>query len=188
MPVASPRRRLLLGVVAVLALLRFAVVPWLDAQADARERLQVLTQRLDRSVGVVQNREAILSAAAALRASTADSRGRFPIAASAEAFRLDEQRRIGAVVAGAGLKLALFDWVLEGTVPDGGLAYGRVRFQVEGALRDVIRVHGELEGGLPNIAVREVLLNLGMATTQANETSATMAVVADSFFRLQGPP
>lgn len=183
----SQRRRLLLGVAAVLALLRFAVVPWLDAQADARERLQVLTQRLDRSVGVVQNRDAILGAAAALRAATEAARGRFPTAVTAESFRLDDQRRIGAIVAGAGLKLALFDWVLEGAVPDGGLAYARIRFQVEGALSDVMRVHGDLEGGLPYMAVREMQLNLGSGAAGPDDTSAALTVVADLYFRLLGP-
>ena len=181
--VADPRYRPLLGVAAALAFLRFVIVPWLDAQSDARERLQVLTQRLDRSTGVVQNREAILAAAQELEAATTTARSRFPEADSVESFRLEGQRRVGGMVNAAGLKLALFDWVLDGAVEEGRLAYGRARFQVEGALRDVARLHGELEGSLPAMSVRELQLNVAGPADSLGDTRATLMVVADLFYR-----
>ena len=180
---ASPRYRLLLGIAAVLAALRFGVVPWVEAQAAARERLQVLTQRLDRSVGVIDNREAVLSAAESLEAAAGEARARFPEFDSAESFRLEGQRRIGALAAASGLSLAVFDWVLEGAVEASGVAYGRTRFQVEGALRDVVRLHGELEGQLPTLSVRELQLNLAGPAAGVGETRATLTVLADLFYR-----
>jgi len=176
------RNAWLLGVAAVLALLRFVVLPWGHTQADAHEGLQVLTQRLDRSVGVTQNRAAILSTRTQLETAAAAARSRFPSPPSAEAFRLDSQRRIGAIVSTSGLKLALFDWTLEGKLADAGLGYGRARFQVEGPLRDIARVHGELEGSLPFLAVREVQLNVMNAAPGLDDTHATLTMVADLFF------
>lgn len=181
------RRALLLVIAAVLALLRFGVVPWVQAQNDARDRLQVLTQRLDRSVGVVGNRDAILAARDQLRGAAEAARARFPTAASPEAFRLDSQRQVGAIVAAAGLQLALFDWVLDGSVPDSGLSYGRIRFQVEGSLGDIARLHSQLEGALPSLAVRELQLNLRGEAQALDETTASITFVADLFFRLQAP-
>lgn len=180
---ASPRYRLLLGIAAVLAALRFGVVPWVEAQAAARERLQVLTQRLDRSVGVIENRDAVLAAAGALETATGEARARFPEFDSAETFRLEGQRRIGGLVAAGGLSLAMFDWVLEGMVEEGGLAWGRARFQAEGALRDVARLHGELEGSLPAMSVRELQLNVAGPAASLGDTRATLIVVADLFYR-----
>jgi len=176
------RNAWLLGVAAVLALLRFVVQPWAHAQTEAHEQLQVLTQRLDRSVGVKQNRTAILGARTALETATAAARSRFPSSPSAEAFRLDSQRQIGAIVSASGLQLALFDWTLEGKLEDAGLAYGRVRFQIEGPVRDIARVHGELEGSLPFLAVREAQLNLTGPVSGLDNTRATLTIVADLFF------
>lgn len=183
---ADQRNKVLLGIAAVLAVLRFGIVPWIDSQAQARERLQVLTQRLDRSVGVVQNRKAILDAQKTLRAASARAHGRFPAAPSAEAFRLDNQRRIGAIVTASGAQLALFDWLLEGRLKDTDLSYGRVRFQVDGPLRDVVRAHAELEGNLPSLVVREVQLNLSSPAAGPDEARTTMTVIGDLFFRQQG--
>lgn len=181
------RRALLLGFAAVLALLRFGVVPWIQAQGESRDRLQVLTQRLDRSVGVVRNRDAILAARDELGVAAEAARGRFPTAASPEAFRLDGQRRVGAIVSAAGLQLALFDWVLDGSVPDAGLGYGRIRFQVDGSLKDIARLHAELEGELPFLAVREMQLNLRGEAAALDDTPVSMILVADLFFRPQAP-
>ena len=182
------RRALLLGFAAVLALLRFGVVPWVEAQAAARERLQVLTQRLDRSVGVVRNSEAILSAREQLRVAADAARKRFPDAPSVEGFRLEGQRRIGAVVSGVGLQVALFDWLMDGSVDDAGLGFGRVRLQVEGPIRDIARLHGELEGALPFMAVREMQLNFRGQAAGLDETPVTMTLVADLYFRRLAAP
>jgi hypothetical protein len=179
---ASTRNTWLLGIAVLLAVVRFIALPWVHAQAEARERLQVLTQRLDRSVGLQQNREAILGARKTFETATASARRRFPAPRTAEAFHLESQRRIGALVTASGLQLALFDWLLDGRIEDAGLAYARTRFQVEGPLRDVVRVHGELEGNLPFMAVREVQLNLVNAAPRLDDTRATMTIVADLYF------
>jgi hypothetical protein len=180
------RNRVLLLVALALAVLRFGVVPWVASQAEAHERLEVLTRRLDRSVGVVQNREAILEAQRDLRARTASLGERFPLVTNASGYRLESQQRIGALVAESGAKLALFDWVLDGRLPEAGLAFGRVRLQIEGPLRDVARAHAALEGGLPSLVVREANLNAMAPARAADETAATLTLVGDLLFR--APP
>jgi hypothetical protein len=184
--VASSRYRTLLAVAAVLAALRFLVVPWIQAQSDARDRLQVLSKRLDRSVGVLQNEQAIRKAAAQLEAALQQARDRFPTSASLESFRLENQQRLGAVVSSGGSRVALFDWVMEGAVPGSGLAYSRMRFQVEGALRDIVRVHGDIEGSLPNLVLRELQISVASPAGSLGENTATMTVVADLYHRPQG--
>lgn len=184
---ADRRTQLLLGVAAVLAGLRFIVVPWVDSQNDARDRLQVLTQRLDRSVGVAQNREAILAARQQLQEANAQAHERFPAAESVDAFRIQGQRRMAAVAAAAGLKLNLFEWLLDGQDPAAALAFGRVRLQVEGAPRDLARLHASLEGQLPHVAVREVQLTAPRGVAGPADGKATLTLVADVFFRLKEP-
>jgi len=182
---ADRRARALLAVAAVLAVLRFVVVPWIEAQNEAHDGLQVLTQRLERSVGVVQNREALSAARQGLAEANAQARERFPTAESVEAFRIEGQRRLGDLAVSAGLKLTLFDWLLDGKVEDAALAFGRVRVQVEGAPWELARLHTDLEGRLPHVAIREVQLSVPRGSSGAADGRATLTLVADVYFRLQ---
>lgn len=180
------RVRLLVTIVAALAALRFIVVPWMSAQNEKREQLQVLTQRLDRSEGVVQNREAIAAARKALGARAESLRGRFPQAPGADAFRLDAQRRIGELARSAGVELEIFDWILEGENADAQLAYGRARLALEGPLRNVVRLHAELEGSSPNAAVRDVQLTLRAPAAGPGDIPANATMIVDLYYRKAG--
>lgn len=176
----------LLGLLLVLGALRFGIVPWAQSQDASREELEVLTRRLDRSEGVVQNRTAIVAAREALAANSGSVLARFPASASADQFRLTTQQRVGAVAQAAGVQVTVFDWVLEGRVDDAGLAYGRARIAFEGPLRDVARAHGELEAALPNAAVREVGLQAINPADATGVVRATQTMLVDVFYRRGG--
>jgi len=176
------RNQWLLGIAVVLAALRFGVVPWLQAQAEARERLQVLTQRLDRSVGVRQNRGAILESREALAKAATLTIKRFPEAADPAAFRLEGQRQISTIVTGAGLKVVLFDWLLDGRVAGTGLAYGRARLQVEGSIRDLIAVEAGLEGAVSHMVILEADVSLPRGAEKADDSAGTLSIVADLYY------
>jgi uncharacterized membrane protein affecting hemolysin expression len=68
------RRNTLIAVALVLAVLQFLVVPWIASQSEARERLQVLTNRLVRSQAVLENKAAIQSAERAMIAEASKTR------------------------------------------------------------------------------------------------------------------
>lgn len=182
----NDRLRLLLGVVAVLAALRFAVVPWLNAQNEQRQYLELVTQRLDRSSAVVHNRERIEVAMQKLGKVESGVRGQFPRAGSVDQFRLEAQQAITGIVEGAGVKLSLFDWLVDGDVPEARLAYGRARVSVEGTLADVLRAHGDIEGALPNAAVREITLEAREPARSAGSQDTTATLVVDLYF--ESPP
>ena len=120
------RVRMLLVLAAVLAALRFAVVPWMQQQAEQRQQLEVLTQRLDRSVAVVQNAEAMQAALGKVVEVTEAARAPFPLVDDRERFRLDAQRMLAGVAQRGGVSVTLFDWVVDGEAPQAGMAYGRV--------------------------------------------------------------
>ena len=180
---AEPRIRLLLGITLLLVTLRFVAVPWIQAQGEQRQRLQVLTQRLDRSLGVVGNGEAIAAAQRHLGTDTTALRDRYPETADPEGFRLEAQRAIGAVVSRTGVTLGLFDWLLDGESAEARLAYGRVRIRLEGPLSKVILAHGELEASLPYAAVRELAVDLREPAARPDETQAGATLVVDLYYR-----
>lgn len=177
------RVRLLLGIALLLVALRFVAVPWIQAQGEQRQRLQVLTQRLDRSLGVVGNGAAIGAAQRRLEADAATLRARFPEAADPEDFRLESQRAVGAVATRAGATLGLFDWLLDGEAAEARLAYGRVRIRFEGPLSKVILAHAELEASMPHAAVRELAVDLREPAAGPDETRAGATLVLDLYYR-----
>ncbi|MEJ2602774.1 MAG: hypothetical protein P8172_05715 [Gammaproteobacteria bacterium] len=150
----TSRTRMLVVFVAVLAVLRFIVVPWLHGQATAHDRLFTVTRQLDRAEAVAEIGPRILSRRDALRASVEDLGARAPAAGTGAEYRLRVQQELRSALEASGLEMTVFEWVLDGRDEPTGLAFGRVRIQVEGPLVDVARAHVGIEAGLPHAFVR----------------------------------
>lgn len=180
---ADRRMQTLVVSAAALAVLRFVVVPWTQAQAESHQQLEVLTQRLDRSAGVAGSQDAIIAARDALLASTESTRKDFPLVDDRERFRLDLQRQIAAVAAGGDVKVTLFDWIMDGTAKEAALSYGRVNLKLEGPLDRLIAVHGEIEGRMPFVAVREVRVGFGRGAAGLSSNPANIVLMVDAYYR-----
>jgi hypothetical protein len=182
--VADTRVRWLLGLALVLVALRFAVVPWTQAQVERRQQLEVLTQRLDRSAGVVEDKAEILAAQGRLSKVSTAARAIFPAVDDKERFRLDSQRMLSGIAGRGDVKVTLFDWVVDGEAAKAGLAYGRVNASLQGPLDSLVAVHGQVEGEMPFAAVREVKLETpGSGVSGVAAESATLVLVIDLFYR-----
>ncbi len=177
----------LLGVALVLLGLRVIVVPWVRAQDEAHDRLAVLTQRLDRSVGVIENRAAIEATRSRLAALAPAEQARFPTPADPQSYRLQVQQQVNQIAASVGLKVSLFDWMVDGELPESGLSYGRVRIRFDGPLRDLVRVHGEFEGQLQNAVVREYGFNAQTPVAAIDQSPGGAVFVVDLLYR-RGKP
>ena len=183
---ADARIQWLLGVAGALAVVRFVVVPWVQAQNEQRQQLEVLTKRLDRSEGVLQNREAIVAARDALSRQSAASFAVFPEAVADDDSRLAAQQRITAMAAQAGLQVSLFDWLLDGDVEAAGLAYSRASIKMDGPLDRLILMHGDLESTMPFAAIREFELKLKSPAGGPTTDPASAVVVMDLCYRPKG--
>lgn len=177
------RNRWLMGLAMGLAAIKFILMPWAESQTEGRQALQVLTQRLDRSVGVVQNREAILKSHAALSQSIGAARDRFPEVESVEKFRLQTQTQVGQMMSSRALNTLLFDWILEGKVEEANLRFVRTRFQAQGELRAISDLQAEFEGSFPNLIIREVRLMTSVPVKEVDEYGGNITFVADFYFR-----
>jgi hypothetical protein len=103
-----------------LAALKFLLLPWVEIQNESRLALEVLTQRLDRSIGVIQNRERIIKSEGELREADLKNFERFPTFSSLESMKLDAQVKIGGVAQSHDLRAGLFEWVLSGDATEAG--------------------------------------------------------------------
>ena len=180
---SADRRRWLTGFLLVLLAIKFVVLPWIQSQEDAREQLDVLTKRLDRSTGVVLNRAAITESLSALEKANAADRAMFPESANVESFRFEAQQRVTALVQSQALQVEAFDWVLDESPTDGKLGFVRGRITVRGDMRALASLLGSLEGELPNMVVREVFYNMETPAGGPFGSRAVMTQVADFHFR-----
>ncbi len=169
----NSRIRLLLGVAAILAALRFVVVPWIDSQDDVRDRLYAVTRQLDRAEAIVEAGSDLEARRDALADIVRELAARAPYAERGSEHRVQVQRQLSAAAEAAGCQLKMFEWVLDGELETAGLAFGRVRLRLEGPLRNVAEAHVGLEAGMPHVFVRDMSIVVrrgGGLGTAANAT------------------
>lgn len=177
----NSRARLLLGFAAVLAVLRFLVVPWIDSQADVHDRLFAVTRQLDRADAIVDAGSDLQARRDALAAVVQELAARAPTAEAGSQHRLQVQREMRAAVEAAGLELKVFEWVLDGQAEAAGLSFGRIRLQIEGPLRNIADVHVGIEAGFANAFIRDLTIVVRRGGQMGTTANATMEL--DLYYR-----
>ncbi len=177
----SSRVRLLLGLAAVLAAMRFVVVPWAESQAGVHDRLFAITRQLDRAEAMVETGSELKARRDALAAVAAELAARAPLATPGSEHRVQVQRELRAAVESAGLKLNSFEWILDGETGTVGLVFGRVRLQMEGQLRKVAEAHVSIEAGLPHAFIRDLSVNIRRGGRL--DTTANASMELDLYYR-----
>jgi len=179
------RRNTLIAVALVLAVLQFLVVPWIASQSEARERLQVLTNRLVRSQAVLENKVAIQSAERTMIAEASKTTDRFPQFQTVDTFRLEMQPKIVGVATANGLTVTSFSWLIDGKVEGSGLQFARARVQWAGSARSLATVQAQLETGFPNLFIRDVgVAGVGGGPgVNVPDAGASLTLVIDLYFR-----
>jgi hypothetical protein len=180
----NERTRTLLLLLATLVAVRFVLLPWRESQDESLERLQVLTDRLDRSEAVYANRELINKSLAKLEKSTEGTRARFPDAADEAAFRLQQQQAVSGKLEAVGLPLSEFNWVVGGELADANLRFSRFRLQTSGDVGAIARFVSSIETTDTHLLVRELTLtpvNAQQISLGSSSTQLTMLV--DAYYR-----
>lgn len=172
---------LLLGLAATLAVLRFVAVPWVESQAGIHDRLFAVTRQLDRAEAIVDAGSDLQARREALESVVRELVARAPVANPGSEHRVHVQRELRAAVESAGLQLKVFEWVLDGEAEAAGLAFGRIRLQIEGPLRDVAQAHVDIEAGFPNVFVRDMSVSVRRGGRLGTTASATMQL--DLYYR-----
>ena len=180
----SSRVRILLGLAAALVVLRFVVVPWVEAQTGVHDRLFAVTRQLDRAEGIADAGTELGARRDALAEDVRVLASRAPLAEPGSEHRLAVQKELRAAIESAGLELTVFEWVLDGRADSAGLAFGRVRLQIDGSLRQVAEAHVQLEAGLPNAFVRNLVVSLRRGGGMSGLASATLEL--DIYYRSGG--
>jgi hypothetical protein len=168
---------------AVLVSVRFVLQPILNWQAEVRDRLQIMTSRLDKS-------NALLTSASKVRAQEQvwvqqlqQAIPEFPEHKTADTAKLAIQKTIETEVQAAGVQLDLYVWLSEGEYDRAQLSYARGRFIAKGPVRSLIELQVKLEADHPYLALKEVSFGADSMMSGVDEATATMTVVFDSYYR-----
>ena len=177
----TDRTRAMLLVVAVLAALRFIVVPWFDSQSDTHDRLFAVTRQLDRAEAVAESGTDLEVQRDELRETVDALASRAPVGDPLNEYRITVQRQLTSIAESQNLDVSLFEWVLDDMAEGAGLAYGRVRVQREGPLRAIAAAHVEIEAGLPNVFVRDIDVFISRGGNFSTSARATFEI--DVYYR-----
>lgn len=175
------RVRLLLGLAATLAVLRFVAVPWVESQSGIHDRLFAVTRQLDRAEAIVSSGSDLQARRDALESVVVELAARAPLAIPGSEHRVQVQRELRSAVESTGLTLKVFEWVLDGEAEVAGLTFGRVRLQIEGPLRSVAQVHVDIEAGFPNVFIRDMSVSVRRGGKLSSIANATMQL--DLYYR-----
>jgi hypothetical protein len=175
----NDRYRMLLALTLVLASIRFILLPWLDWQDQRIEELRILTDRLERSVAVQQNRDVILKAQQTLDLELSKIRQVFPKVAGAADYRLEAQQKLSALATQNAVVMQSHEWVLEREVVGSSVRCFRWRATFSGSARNIAAFQGGLETTNPNLIPIEFSLIPSGPLTSA-DSAVSLAVTADS--------
>ena len=181
----SDRYRTLLVLAVALASIRFILLPWLEWQGQRVEELRILTDRLERSVAVQQNRDVILKSRQMLDAELSKTQQLFPTAGNVADYRLEAQQALSALAAQNAVVMQSHEWVLEREVADSSVRCLRWRASFTGSARNVAGFQGGLEAGTPNLIPIDFVLNPSGPLVNA-DSAVALAITADSCVNVGG--
>lgn len=180
---ADQRTKALIVLAVLLGATRFIAVPWASSQNEKHERLELVTERLDRSKALLSGGKGILASEKDLEASVSVAQAIFPSINDVAAFRLDTQRKVSSIAQANGATVSLFEWLLDGAVPGAQLSFGKVRLSLEGPLEKLVGSHGALEAEMPYAMTRELDLDADSSLVGLDNTEARLNLTMDIYFR-----
>lgn len=152
------KRKVMLGVLAVLLLARFILVPIFDWQQEQILAIETKQQRLVKTNNIIDRLPQINLALSELEANNLQQQQRYFEHASSNAFKLQLQQEIESVFTEHELKVTNFNWVVE--IP-GEISQARAKIAFEGTTANF---------ALLQLAIAQFpkLLNIAQWTLQIN--------------------
>ena len=181
----NDRYRMLLALALVLASIRFAVLPVLDWQGERAEELRNLTDRLERSVAVQQNRDVILKSRQALGSELNKIQQVFPKAVTVADYRLEAQQKLSSLAAQNSVVMQSHEWVLEREVVESSVRCLRWRASFSGSARSIALFQAGLETTNQNLIPIDFAINPSGPLTSA-DSAVSLAITADSCVNVGG--
>jgi len=179
----SVNRQILLILLAVLLVVKFAIVPWAEWQDEQHAELLTKAKKLQRSESLLLVRDEVRTQAEASGQQWQAALERFPQTADAQTIRLEMMQQIQQELAALQVKVNLFDWLAEEDLQVEGLKRASINLTLEGTLPNLTLAHLKLESGFPNMVVKQ--LRSAGATTLNTEVDVQINLLLHVYFKLE---
>lgn len=182
----SKNKKILLSLLALLLTIRFVVVPWLDWQDEQRTALYSLTQKLEKSKGIVLVKDQLTEGLAAAESSMEAFLTTFPQSEDSQTYRLALMQKFQAEFEPLQVNMDLFDWVTEEAVENTTLVRGTVSLTISGKPQQVALAQMLLEKNFQALVIRQ--LRSSGASQLSTESDIKLNLMINVFFRLEAQP
>lgn len=136
---------LMIGVIALLAVIRFIFVPWSEAQEVQQDAVSVITRQLQSALGAQQNLEPLANRLEQLKQQQQDIRSILVHGKSADELSLAMQKDWNAKAQQAKAEIDLFDWQSQILVTSPDIYQARIMLRVSGSIAAVANFITQLE-------------------------------------------
>lgn len=165
----------LLMIAAILAALRFVVVPLFDWQAAQLEQLQVATAQLERAIRLKNSAPAQAEQLQQLESAKAELLKEYPVATQSAQFRLQMQQQLQQQFTATGLQVSLFEWLSQENIQNDMLERHYASVDVTGNPALLMQVFSQELARKPWLKVKELRLRQ-RSGAPIGETSAELTI------------
>lgn len=176
---------LLIGIVLLLAALRFLIVPWMDYQDEQRQQLETLTKRLVRSEALLEFKEQLYQQKDKQDIVVAKFTGKLEQSASVQQYQLELQQRLQQLIENKNAKLELFDWLSDSDLKALNMHRARINLRFTGQLSDVIGIHLMIEQQFPFAQILD--LNTSWIGNLGKGRNVTVTMLIEADYRVTAP-
>jgi hypothetical protein len=162
----------LLVILVTLVLLRFALVPLLDYQADTKAQLELVTQQLDKAEQLIQSKEQLQQAKQASGQQFNLLQDIFYREENSAQFRLNQQQSMQQQLQDFQIEVSFFDWLGQNEMENAQIEVHQARVILEGNMADLMRAYTEVIAAKTAVKVTEFELKKQQGRRSKNQPAA----------------
>ena len=157
--IKQPKQQIALGVLALLIVLKFIVVPLFDWQNEQLANLANLQKRVSKSQNVIANQTQITQSQQRISAQLKAINSLFINYKPEDEFKLAMQQQIEKTVANQQLQINTSNWLPSILVANKQLMRHQLRLSIKGKMLDFTKLITELESVTPKAELKTFNIN-----------------------------
>jgi Tfp pilus assembly protein PilO len=169
----------LLGVLAAILVVKYALVPWYEAQSEQIAELSVTTRKLAKATALQEQKQVLDAELAKLISVKADLEKKLPNVADHNAISLQVQSDWQQFFESQGTELKLFNWTGQAQKADTPYWTGRVTLKLVGKFHQIAAASVRLQQKSPGLSYSSIRINRtqGLAFSDVAEAEFSVDVL-----------
>ena len=170
----------LLILIAILAVIRFVLIPVFENQGQQQIQLQMVSTQLGRAKLLLENEKALSDELQRARDVNEQVSEQMPRSQSVSAARLSIQQNVQTLIVSQGASVQVFDWTSQRPLAEDRMVELQARLVLQGTLLQLMNAQMELQQALPFIAIRDFELQQGTGSVRTPPYRLTLTLQARS--------